>query len=209
MSEEIINSIKTPGNGITSRLNYNGTKTRMEFNGNCSNQDKITYTQGKIVNIYIVYELTGSNFDNNGSAVKSSLFGAVRLTKNADIDKYQYSGYGTGFDRRANFSFLVGGFGSNVMIFEVDIISSVHVGNKKRHFNSWKSPKQGLEHTLATAKIYSINFTVTKNKSCLSRRDNRANSYLFVNGTEIHKFKAKDCRNSIMFRKHFKRLVSR
>ena len=40
--------------------------------------------------------------------------------------------------------------------------------------------------------MYSINFTVTKNKFCLSLHYNQANSYLFVNGTEIYKFKAKD-----------------
>ena len=38
----------------------------------------------------------------------------------------------------------------------------------------------------------SINFTVTKNKFCLSLHCNGANSYLFVNGTKIFKFKAKD-----------------
>ena len=51
---------------------------------------------------------------------------------------------------------------------------------------------QGLEHTLNAEKIYSINFTVTKKKCCLSLHYNGANSYLFVNGTEIYKFKAKD-----------------
>ena len=40
--------------------------------------------------------------------------------------------------------------------------------------------------------MYSINFTVTKKKFCLSLHYNRANSYLFVNGTKIYKFKAKD-----------------
>ena len=55
-----------------------------------------------------------------------------------------------------------------------------------------KGPTQGLEHTLTTEKIYSINFTVTKKKFCLSLHYNGANSYLFVNGTEILKFKAKD-----------------
>ena len=40
--------------------------------------------------------------------------------------------------------------------------------------------------------MYSINFTVTKNKFCLSLHYNGANSCLFVNGTEIYKFKAKD-----------------
>ena len=40
--------------------------------------------------------------------------------------------------------------------------------------------------------MYSINFTVTKKKFCLNLHYNGANSYLFVNGTGIHKFKAKD-----------------
>ena len=40
--------------------------------------------------------------------------------------------------------------------------------------------------------MYSINFTVTRKKFCLSLHYNGANSYLFVNGTEIIKLKAKD-----------------
>ena len=40
--------------------------------------------------------------------------------------------------------------------------------------------------------MYSINFIVTKKKFCLILHYNGANSYLFVNGTEIIKFKAKD-----------------
>ena len=55
-----------------------------------------------------------------------------------------------------------------------------------------EGPTQGLgENSLAAEKIYSINFTVTKNKFCLSLHYNGANSCLFVNGTEIYKFKAK------------------
>ena len=55
------------------------------------------------------------------------LFGAVSLTKNADIDKYKYSGYGIGFDRGGSVSFPGVGFSSNVIIFGVDMSSSVHV----------------------------------------------------------------------------------
>ena len=51
---------------------------------------------------------------------------------------------------------------------------------------------QGLEQTLTPEKMYSINFTVTKKTFCLSLHYNRANSFLFVNGTEIYKFKSKD-----------------
>ena len=51
---------------------------------------------------------------------------------------------------------------------------------------------QGLESTLTAEKTYSINFTVTQKKLCLRLHYNGANSYLFVNGTKIYKFKAKD-----------------
>ena len=62
------------------------------------------------------------------------------MTKNADIDKYQYSGYSIGIYRRGSFSFPGGKFGSNKIIFAVDMSSFVDVDNKKGHFNSWKRP---------------------------------------------------------------------
>ena len=40
--------------------------------------------------------------------------------------------------------------------------------------------------------MYSINFTESNKNVCLSLHYNGANSHLFVNGTEIHKIKAKD-----------------
>ena len=71
--------------------------------------------------------------------------------------------------------------------------SSVHIDNKKKDILVLgKGPTQGLEHTLTAKKMYSINFTVTKEKFCLSLHYNGTNSYLFVNGSEIHKFRAKD-----------------
>ena len=71
--------------------------------------------------------------------------------------------------------------------------SSIHIDNKKKDILVLgKGPTQGLEDTLTAEKIYPINFTVTKKKFCLSLHHNGANSYLFVNGTEIYKFKAKD-----------------
>ena len=59
------------------------------------------------MNIYIVYELATSSLHDNDPTIKNCLFGAVTLTKNADIEKYKYSGYGIGFDRRSNFHLLV------------------------------------------------------------------------------------------------------
>ena len=70
--------------------------------------------------------------------------------------------------------------------------STAHIDNKKKDILVLgKGPIQGLGHTLTAEKMYSINFTVTKTKFCLSLHYNGANSYLFVNGTEIYNFKAK------------------
>ena len=118
---------------------------------------------------YIVYELGASSSHNNDPTLKNCLFGAVTLTKNADIDKYGYSGYGIGFDRKSSFSFPGGGFGQNVIIFGVDMSSSVHVDNKKKDILILgKGPTQGLEHTLTAEKMYSINFTVKRKFSLLN-----------------------------------------
>ena len=97
LSDENITPPITPDYNLTPKLSYFGTKTRVKFNGSCLKQDIITYNDGRMVNIYIVYELSlkPNNFD---FALENCLFGAVKITKNADIDKCNYCGYGTGFD---------------------------------------------------------------------------------------------------------------
>ena len=147
-----------------------------------------------MVKIYNVYELNKiAASGNNFPTLQNALFGAVTLTKNSDIDKYGYSGYGIEFHRRSSFPFPGGGFGQNVLIFGVDMSFSAHIDNKKKDILVLgKGLTQGLEHTLAAEKMCSINFTVTKKKFCLSLHCNGVNSYLFVNGTKIYKFKGKN-----------------
>ena len=142
----------------------------------------------------LFYKLGASGSFNDDSTLKISLFGAIKLTKNVDIDKYRYSGYGIGFDRKGSFLFPGGGFGQNVIIFRVDMSSSVHVDNKKKGILILgKESTQRLGEHLSTAEaMYSVNFTVKRKKFCLSLHYNGIISYLFVNGTEIIKFKAKD-----------------
>ena len=71
--------------------------------------------------------------------------------------------------------------------------SSGHIDNKEKDILVLeKGPTQGLEHTLTAEKMYWINYIVTKRKFCFSLHYNGANSYLFANGTEIHRFNAKD-----------------
>ena len=107
---------------------------RVKFTGSCLKQPKFTYTHKTIVNIYIVYELGASTSNDSDPTLKNCLFCAVTLTKNADIDKYGYSGYGIGFDRRSSFSFPGGGFGQNVLIFGADMSSPAHIDNKRKAY---------------------------------------------------------------------------
>ena len=96
-------------------------------------------------------------------------------------------------DRPVSFSFPGIGLGRSVIIFGADMSSSLHVGNKKKYILiSGKGPTQGLEHTLTTEKMYSINFTEHNKKFCLSLHYNGAKSYLFVNDKWINNFKTND-----------------
>ena len=96
--------------------------------------NNLIYDYGSKVNIYIVYELGASSSNDSDPTLKNYLFGGVTLTKNAAIEKYGYSGYGTGFDRRVSFSFPGSGFSQNIIIFGVDMSSSVHIDNKKKTY---------------------------------------------------------------------------
>ena len=161
--------------------------------------------------IYTVYKLK-SNLNNFVFALEDCLFGAVKLNKNSDIDKYKYNGYRIGFDSRGgSFLFPDGSFAQNTVIFAADMSSSVHANNKTKNvLILGEGITQGLDDTsLPAEKNYSINFTATETKLCLSFHYNGTNIYLFVNGTEIIKSKTKDSgilRISIMLRKCFRRL---
>ena len=130
LSDERFNSNTASNYKITPELSYYGTKTREEFNGSCLKQDKVTYYYGKLVNIYTVYEISKNYSISSYPTLENCLFGAVSLTKNADIDQYKYSGYGIGFDRKGEFSFG-NEFGRICIIFGADLSSSSHANNKK------------------------------------------------------------------------------
>ena len=187
VSDETITPYATSDNSLTPMIDYYGSKVRVKFNKGCLKQsNNLTYDYGSRVNIYIVYELGASSSNDSDPTLKNCLFGAVTLTKNADIEKYGYSGYGIGFDRRSSFSFPGNGLGQNVLIFGVDMSSSSHIDNKTKNILVLgKGPTHVLEHALTAEKMYSISFTVTNKKICLSLHYNGANSYLFVNGSEI------------------------
>ena len=102
LSDERINSVTASDYIITPELNYFGKKVRVKFNGSYLKQDKIGYTHRTIINIYIVYEITKKTPISSYPTLENCLFGEIKLAKNLDIDKYKYSGYGIGFDRKGN-----------------------------------------------------------------------------------------------------------
>ena len=84
-------------------LEYGSARIRLKFKGDLLRQNKVTYSQGKIVNDYIVYE-TSSTFTSQSSfTLKNYLFGTFKITKNADISKYKYPGYGIGLTQKEVF----------------------------------------------------------------------------------------------------------
>ena len=122
MSDERNNSIKTSDYGIAPKLSYYDTNTiRLKSDGGCLKQDPGSLFHGGIENVDIVCEISIKININDYLTLKNCLFGAVKLTKNVDIDRYGYSVYGIGFDRHGSFSFPSYGLGRNVIIFGVDM----------------------------------------------------------------------------------------
>ena len=97
------------------------------------------------------------------------MFGAVKLTKNPDINKYKYSGYSIGFDKRRQVSFG-SEFDQNVINLGAEMSSSFHANNRTKNILILgKDFIQGLDDTTIYAeKLYLINFTKTNRKFCLS-----------------------------------------
>ena len=99
-----LNVLLHPIKSFNPLVDYVGTKTRVKFNGDCLKQEKITFNQVKIVNIYIVYEIQRSVNISSYPTLENCLLGAVKLRKYVHVDQYKYSGYGIGFDREGSYS---------------------------------------------------------------------------------------------------------
>ena len=192
LSNEAIVSTETSNYDQYPRLVYDNARIKLTFSGDLLKQDKISYSHRPIVSIYVVYRLAPRT-NNSDVTLENCLFGAVKLTKNSDIDKYKHSGYGIEFDSEGSFSHASGEFGKNVINFGPDMSSSAHANNKTRSILVLgKDFVQGIDGTTIYAeKMHSTNFTVTNKEFCLSLHYNGENSYLFVNGKKSINFKPK------------------
>ena len=129
----------------------------------------------------------------------------MKITKNADYSKNDYTGYGLCFDEGGEFSHTVrqGNFdrttdARNVIIFGADMSSSIHATNRANNiYVMGKEFIQGINDTTIYAeKLFHNNFIELGEKFVLSLHYNGDNSYLFANGRQELNNKRK-----IMYRK--------
>ena len=174
----------------------------VSLSGNHFQQNKVIIpNNNNVINIYCVYKIDpiASRRDDT-SPVQNALFGAMESTKNADTSKYNYKGYGICFDVGGTFGHTIGEGNfdhttnaRNVLIFGADMIFSVHATNRANNiYVMGEAFVQGINDTTIYAeKKFYRNFTDPGKKFVLSLHDNGDNSYLFANGRQELKFKAK------------------
>ena len=186
----------TASNNDLPSLVDNG-RMSVKFGGCYFKQTKlIRPNNNNVTNLYIVYMLDSvTAFRSDTYTVQNALFGGVKITKNAtDTSKHKYEGYGICFDEGGLFSMGDISDGRNVFIFGVQENSLVHTGNKNNNiYVMGDGFVQGInDTTLYAEKTYATNFSAVNKKFVLSLHYNGDNSYLFVNGKQELKFKAKD-----------------
>ena len=173
------------------------------LSGNHFQQNKVIIPNNdNVINISCVYEIQPISSSRDTSfTIQNALFGAMQITKNAtDNSKNNCKEYGICFDERSQFGHTIteGGFthttnGRNVLIFGADMSFSVHATNRANHiYLMGEGLTQGIhDTTLYVEKNYYRNFTDPGKKFVLSLHYNGDDSYLFVNGRQESKIKAK------------------
>ena len=174
------------------KLEHDNARIKLKFKGSILKQSEPT-DFGSILNIYIVYSLIPKT---NGCNIvlKNCLSGSIDITKNAYPGKYTYSGgIGIGFDSKGEYTHPDGGIGRNDIIFGTDMTNSKHANNETKYvLVLGRGLTQKIDSTaIYTKKIFSPNFSVENKTFCLSLHYYSDDSYLFVNGKEATKFKAK------------------
>ena len=161
MSENIFENITKSGSNFAPTFVSHYALPDVNFNEHLFINDNISVPK-EVINLYISYILNAQLRNlNTCFTLNNCLFGSVKLTKNADLDRYKYSGYCISFDFLSDFLFTDGSMGKNVIKFGADMVSSVHIDNKNKDILVLgEESKQGLDDTTLTAEAkYPINFT--------------------------------------------------
>ena len=116
MSEESIEKLnKSDSNFAPTFLDHYSLKD-INLNGYCLMKNNICIPK-KVINLYISYTLGVQLRDfNTDYTLRNCLFGSVKLTKNADLDKYKYTDCGIGFDSHGEYSLPDGSIDKNAII---------------------------------------------------------------------------------------------
>ena len=181
----------------------NDGRMHVHLNGNHFQQNKVIIrNNNNAINIYCVYKLDPlASTRDKSFTIQNALFGAMQITKNAtDNDKNNHKGYGICFDERSDFGHTITEGGNahttdarNVLIFGGYMSFSVHATNRASHiYLMGTGLTQGINDTTIYAeKNFYRNSTDPGHKFILSLHYDSDNSYLFVNGRQELKFKAK------------------
>ena len=183
----------------------NDGRMRVHLRGNHFQQNVVSIPNSYNninINIYCVYKLDQIASSRDTSfTIQNALFGAMQITKNAtDNSKNNYKGYGICFDERCQFNHTITedgiaytSNGRNVLIFGVDMSFSAPAANRANHmYVMGDRLTQGInDTTLYAEKKYFRNFTEPDLKFVLRLHYNGDDSYLFVNGRQELKSKAK------------------
>ena len=110
----------------------NDERMHVSLSGNHFQQNNVIIpNNNNMINIYCVYKIDPiASTRDDTFTIQNALFGAVEITKNADTSKYNYKGYGIGFDEQGMFSMENINDGRNVIIFGVHENSVIHSNNK-------------------------------------------------------------------------------
>ena len=185
----------------------NDARMHVHLSGNHLQQNNfipkvIIPNNNNAINIYCVYKLDPLALTRDKSfTIQNALFGAMQITKNATANsKNNYKGYGICFDEKSGFGQTIteGGFAHTtdarkVLIFGADMSFSVHATNRANHiYLMGNGLTQGINDTTIYAeKNFYRNFTDFGKKFMLTLHYNGDDRYLFVNGRQELKFKAK------------------
>ena len=152
MSEENIENITKSDSNIASIFVAHHVLPDVNFNGHCF--IKNISVPRKVINLYVSYILNPSLRNlNTDFKLTNCLFGSVKLTKNVDLDKYKYSGYVIAFHSRSEFAFKDRSLRKNVILFGIDMSSSVHIDNiNKDILIIGEGQTQGLDDTILRSK---------------------------------------------------------
>ena len=130
MSEENIENITKSGSNFAPTFVDHHLLPKINFNGRYLIKHNISLPK-QVIKLYISYTRNPQLRNlNTVLTLGNSLFGSLKLNKNADLDKYKNSGYNTGFDSCSGFLFTDESFGKNVIIFVADMSSYVHSDDK-------------------------------------------------------------------------------